>query len=75
MVLRMVHNTQNYWGFNVCPSSGILKTKKHNVAETGIFFRPLVRRETHTMLGPLKITNLNHWAIHVRYIIAIEIGR
>jgi hypothetical protein len=27
--------TQNYWVFGLCSSSGILKTRKHNVSETG----------------------------------------
>jgi hypothetical protein len=31
----MVYNTQNYWVLRLCPSSGILETRKHNVAETG----------------------------------------
>jgi hypothetical protein len=32
----MVHNTQDYWGFGLCPLSGILKnTKEHDVFETG----------------------------------------
>jgi hypothetical protein len=31
----MVYNTQNYWVFGLCPSSGILETRKHNVSETG----------------------------------------
>jgi hypothetical protein len=26
----MVYNTQNYWVFGLCPSSGILETRKHN---------------------------------------------
>jgi hypothetical protein len=26
---------QNYWVFGLCPSSGILETRKHNVSETG----------------------------------------
>jgi hypothetical protein len=26
---------QNYWVFGLWPSSGILKTKKHGVSETG----------------------------------------
>jgi hypothetical protein len=30
----MVYNTQNYWIFGR-PSSGILKTREHNVSETG----------------------------------------
>jgi hypothetical protein len=31
----MVHNTQNYWLFGLCPSSGILKTREHIVSEIG----------------------------------------
>jgi hypothetical protein len=31
----MVHNTQNYWGFGLFRSSGILETREHNVSETG----------------------------------------
>jgi hypothetical protein len=31
----MVHNTQNYCVFGLCPSSGILETRKHNASETG----------------------------------------
>jgi hypothetical protein len=27
--------TQNYWVFGLCPSPGILETRKHNVSETG----------------------------------------
>jgi hypothetical protein len=30
----MVYNTQNYWVFGLCSTSGILKTTKHNVSET-----------------------------------------
>jgi hypothetical protein len=26
---------QNHWGSGLCPSSGILKTRKHDVSETG----------------------------------------
>jgi hypothetical protein len=29
------HYSQNYWIFGLCPSSGILKTKKRNVSESG----------------------------------------
>jgi hypothetical protein len=32
----MVYNSQNYWGCGLCPSSGILEIREHNVAETGI---------------------------------------
>jgi hypothetical protein len=31
----MAYDTQNYWDFGLCPSSDILKTREHNVAETG----------------------------------------
>jgi hypothetical protein len=31
----MVYNTQNYWDFGLCPTSGILESRKHNVSETG----------------------------------------
>jgi hypothetical protein len=27
--------TQDYWVLRLCPSSGILKTRKHNFSETG----------------------------------------
>jgi hypothetical protein len=27
--------SQNYWVFGLCPLSGILETRKHNVSETG----------------------------------------
>jgi hypothetical protein len=30
----MVCNIQNYWVFGICPSSGILETRKHSVSET-----------------------------------------
>jgi hypothetical protein len=30
----MVYNTWHYWVFGLCPSSDILKTRKHNVSET-----------------------------------------
>jgi hypothetical protein len=31
----MVYHIQNYWGFGLFPSSGILGTSKHDVSETG----------------------------------------
>jgi hypothetical protein len=30
----MVHDIQNHWIPGLCPSSGILNTRKHNVSET-----------------------------------------
>jgi hypothetical protein len=44
----MVYNTQNYWVFGICPSSGlqlIRRKEKHDVSET----------------GNLERANLNHW--------------
>jgi hypothetical protein len=34
MVVTLVYNTPNYWVLGLCPSSGILETRKHNVSET-----------------------------------------
>jgi hypothetical protein len=34
-VLAMVYNTQHYWVFRLCPSSDILRTRDHNITETG----------------------------------------
>jgi hypothetical protein len=31
----MVYNTYNYRVFGLCPSSDIVKTREHNVSETG----------------------------------------
>jgi hypothetical protein len=50
----MVYNTQNYWIFGLFPSSGILETRKHDVSETGSFFRPRVRGEDTYSVGSLK---------------------
>jgi hypothetical protein len=30
-----IYNPQHYWVFRLRPSSGILKTRKHNISETG----------------------------------------
>jgi hypothetical protein len=27
--------SQNYWVYELCPSSSILETRKHNISETG----------------------------------------
>jgi hypothetical protein len=53
--------TQNYWGFGYFTSSGIMKTREHDVSETGywICFRPQARRQTATLLGPSERVNLN----------------
>jgi hypothetical protein len=57
--------SQNYWISGLCPSSGILKTKKHNVSETGSVSVLRGEGKTPTLLGPIERTNLNHWTIHV----------
>jgi hypothetical protein len=44
----MVYNTQNYWGFGLFLSSGILETRKHDVSETGCF-RPQLRGRTYSV--------------------------
>jgi hypothetical protein len=49
---------QNYWVFELCPLSGILKSREQNVSENGSVS---VRRETRTLSGPLERANLNHW--------------
>jgi hypothetical protein len=33
----MVYNTQNYWGFGFCPSSGILEIRKHKFRKLDLF--------------------------------------
>jgi hypothetical protein len=56
----MVYNTQNYRVFWLCPSSGILETRKHNVSETGSFSYSGRGEDTYSV-APLERTNLNHW--------------
>jgi hypothetical protein len=34
-VLTMIYDTQNDWTCRICPSSGILKTRKHIVSKSG----------------------------------------
>jgi hypothetical protein len=40
--------SQNYWVSGLCPSSGILNTRKHDVSETGSF-SVLRQRERHLL--------------------------
>jgi hypothetical protein len=58
----MTYNTQNYWVSGLCPLSGILNTRKHNVSETGPVSVLMGVKETPTLLGPLERANLNHWS-------------
>jgi hypothetical protein len=52
-------NCSELLGFGLCPSSGILKTREHNVSETGSASAPGAA-ETSTLLSPLERANLNH---------------
>jgi hypothetical protein len=64
----MVYNIQNYWVFGLCPSSGILSTRTHNVLETRSVSILRWGEETPTLSGPLERANLNHWKTHVSQI-------
>jgi hypothetical protein len=61
--LNTKHKRQNYWNFGLCPSSDILKSRKHSVSETRFvsILRWVGGGETRTLLGPLERSNLNHW--------------
>jgi hypothetical protein len=62
----MMYTTQNYWGFELCPSSGILGDTKHSISETGCFPSQM-RGEIATLLGSLERTNFNHMTTPVRF--------
>jgi hypothetical protein len=51
----------NYWVIRLCPSSGILETRKHRVTETG--YLSILRWEwkTRTLLVPWERDTLSHW--------------
>jgi hypothetical protein len=69
----MVYNTQIYWVFGLCPSSGILKnTGEHNVSETGSVYVLRWGRETSTQLGPLERANLNHWTTYFHLLFLVS---
>jgi hypothetical protein len=55
-------NIQDYWIFGLCPSSFILKTQRFG---NWICFRPQVRGEISTPLGPLETAHHNHWTGYV----------
>jgi hypothetical protein len=61
----MVYNTQNYWVFGLCPSSGILETRKHNVSETGSVSVPRWggREDTYSV-GSFFMKSFIHSFIH-----------
>jgi hypothetical protein len=48
----MVYHTQNYWGFELFPSSGILGTRRHDVSEIGSVSVLRCGGKTRTQFGP-----------------------
>jgi hypothetical protein len=56
----MMYDTQNYWGSGLCQSSGILKTIKCDVSETGSVSVLSDVNETPTLLGAVEKANLYH---------------
>jgi hypothetical protein len=54
----MVYHTQNYWFFGLFPTSGILRSIKHDVSETGSVSVLRCGRKTPTQLCPLDRANL-----------------
>jgi hypothetical protein len=49
-VLMMVYITQNYWAYGLSPSSGILKTRKHNIFQFSEFWTmDKVRRPSNSV--------------------------
>jgi hypothetical protein len=53
---------QNYRVSGLCPSSGILNTRKHNVSKTGPVSVLGWGEGTPILLGSLERANLNHWS-------------
>jgi hypothetical protein len=53
----MVYNTQRYWVFGLCPSSGFFLNNNEKIQRVGnwICFRPQVREDTYSG-GPLRKT-------------------
>jgi hypothetical protein len=59
----MVQNIQNYWVFGLRPLPGILKTKEHDISETGCF-HPQVRKYTELahvacLTNPISLPSLD----------------
>jgi hypothetical protein len=61
LTLGVRKEIQSDWISELCPASGILNTRKHNVFETRLFSSSGEGRETRTLLGPLKGVNITHW--------------
>jgi hypothetical protein len=52
----------DYCVLGLCPLSGILKTREHNILKTGSVSVLRWGGETPTLLDPLERPNLNHWS-------------
>jgi hypothetical protein len=57
---------QNYCGFGLRPSSGILETRKQNVSEAESVSVLRWGGETPTLFGPSERANLKHWATPIK---------
>jgi hypothetical protein len=66
MHMKYTNLLKNYWIFGLCPSSGILETKKNNILETGFISILGWEEKTPTQLRPLGRANLNHWTLRLR---------
>jgi hypothetical protein len=64
-MLNKTDDVQKYWTyFGLYPSSGIWKTKDHNVSETGsVSVLWWMGQDKPTQLGPLERASLNHWIV------------
>jgi hypothetical protein len=56
-------STVEFWISGLCPSSGILNTRKHKDSKTGSASVLRQGRETPTQFGHLERTNLNPWTL------------
>jgi hypothetical protein len=63
----MVYINQNSWVFGLCPSSGILETKKHNVSETGCFCPQMRGEDTYSVAPLRKSTGLSDFFYFLEY--------
>jgi hypothetical protein len=61
LYIRFNWNVKNYRVFVLCPSSGIIETREHNVSETASVSVLRWEGEGTYFLGPLERANLNHW--------------
>jgi hypothetical protein len=55
----MVYNSENCWGSGICPSSGILSTRKYHFGNWIYFLSSGDGRKIPTLIGPLVSLPLN----------------